>query len=225
MRSKISIYIYIYIFICSFCVNLLISENIVASSNFTNNLYAEYNLSPKVAKLAFIAYKHAQALDLIHNAKLTIIDFSVSSNKKRLWVIDMTKKNVLMHTWVSHGNKSGFLYATKFSNQKRSHESSIGVMLTDKLYTGKHGLSLRIKGLEHNFNNNVFSRSIVFHGSQYVTSNFIVNHHYAGRSWGCFAVSTKYIKNLVKTIKGKSLVFAYYPDSHWLHDSEYLKIA
>ena len=44
-----------------------------------------------------------------HSPILTVIDYSLPANEKRLWVFDLTKKELLFHTYVSHGLKSGAL--------------------------------------------------------------------------------------------------------------------
>ena len=51
---------------------------------------------------------------LVKKEILTIIDFSLSSNTKRLWVIDMVANQVLMNTYVSHGKNTGEEFANSF---------------------------------------------------------------------------------------------------------------
>jgi len=57
---------------------------------------------------------------------LTVIDFSQSSNTKRLWIIDMATQTVLYNTLVAHGRNSGDEFATAFSNENSSNQSSLG---------------------------------------------------------------------------------------------------
>lgn len=126
-------------------------------------------LSRDVLHLALKAYYNAANDGEVNNHKLTIIDYSLPSNKKRMWLIDMDKKTVDLNTYVSHGAKSGDKIAKEFSNKIRSNKSSIGVMKTGKTYTGHKGLSLHLYGLEEDFNSNVYRRHVVIHGTQYVS--------------------------------------------------------
>jgi hypothetical protein len=180
------------------------------------------NLSATVLKASLTAYLKAEKLGLNPKQVLTIVDYSLPSTERRLWVIDMKNLKVLFNTWVAHGTNSGGATPTSFSNQPSSLKSSLGVFITDAPYTGGKGYSLRIRGLEHNFNDNAYNRSIVFHGAWYVSSNFAKARGMMGRSWGCFAVDNKVIKSLVNTIKEKSLVVAYYPDKNWMRYSKFI---
>ena len=49
---------------------------------------------------------------------ITIIDFSLPSSEKRLWVIDLKNNQTLFFTHVAHGKNTGNLFATHFSNDK-----------------------------------------------------------------------------------------------------------
>ncbi len=64
----------------------------------------------------------------------------------------------------------------------------MGVYRTEKAYYGREGLSLHLEGLERNFNDNAFNRSIVMHGGWYVEEPFIKKYGRPGRSWGCPAL-------------------------------------
>ena len=81
---------------------------------------------------------------------------------------------------------------------------------------------MRLDGLEAGFNDNARSRNIVMHPSSYVDDEFIERHGRAGRSHGCPALDPDVSGNLIRTIKGGSLVFAYYPDPTWLERSTFL---
>ncbi|HEY6504972.1 MAG TPA: murein L,D-transpeptidase catalytic domain family protein, partial [Chitinophagaceae bacterium] len=83
---------------------------------------------------------------------LTICDLSQSSRQKRLYVIDIRNNKIISHTYVAHGKNSGGEYARKFSNRPESHQSSLGFYITKNAYSGEHGLSLRVVGLEPGFN-------------------------------------------------------------------------
>lgn len=180
------------------------------------------NLSPKVLKLSLTAYKKARKEGLDDKQLLTIIDYSKPSCERRLWVIDMKNEKVLFNTYVAHGKNSGKATATSFSNKPHSLKSSFGVFITDEVYTGHSGYSMRIHGLERGINDNVYERNVVFHGASYVGADIAKSRGMLGRSWGCMAVSKATAKPLINTIKDKTLVFAYYPDPKWLNSSAFL---
>lgn len=179
------------------------------------------NLNKDVLKLSLTAYEHAKKKGVMNNPLLIIVDYSKPSYQRRLWVIDLNNKKVLFNTWVAHGKNSGDVNASSFSNNPESLKSSIGVFVTGDIYSGKHGNSLRVYGLESGFNDKAYNRSIVFHGANYVSAS-IANTGKVGRSWGCLAVSQDIIGSLVNRIKNKALVVAYYPDKNWLTKSTFL---
>lgn len=164
----------------------------------------------------------AQGYQVDHTDIITVVDFSLPSSEKRLWVVDLQAKKLLFNTYVSHGIRSGELTSDYFSNKNNSKASSIGVFKTDKPYHGRHGLSLQLEGLDSGFNDNAASRSIVMHGGWYVEERFIKRFGRAGRSWGCPAVPDELIAPIVNTIKEKSLFVAYYPNDRWLERSKFL---
>lgn len=164
------------------------------------------------------AYNNAVKMRYVTNPKLTVIDFTLPSNKKRLWIVDMTTGKTILHTYVTHGVGSGDLYPKSFSNIEGTHKSSIGVYQTTGItYQGKNGYSLKINGLEKGFNDQAFNRSIVVHGATYIGGGK------TGRSWGCPAVPMVESKESINLIKGGSIIVIYYPDSKWLLTSRFLK--
>lgn len=164
----------------------------------------------------------AQKYNVGHNNILTIIDYSLPSSEKRLWVFNLQEKKLLFHTYVSHGIKSGTLLSSFFSNINNSKASSLGVYKTEKPYYGRDGLSLRLDGLDNGFNDQAFNRYVVMHGSWYVEENFIKKYGRAGRSWGCPAVPLDLTKPIIDTIKDGSLFVAYYPSEKWFFKSKFL---
>jgi hypothetical protein len=137
-----------------------------------------------------------------HTPIVTVIDYALPSNQKRFWVFDLKKKKVLFHTYVSHGIKSGLLRSEYFSNKHNSKASSIGVFKTKQSYYGRHGLAMRLKGLEPHINDYAEGRSIVMHGGWYMEEPFIKKYGRPGRSWGCPAIPKSITKHLINTIKG-----------------------
>lgn len=142
---------------------------------------------------------------------LTLVDFSLSSNTKRLWVIDLATNTVLFHSLVAHGRNTGEEFAKKFSNKSESYQSSLGFYVTGEIYTGKHGKSLRLDGQERGVNDNARNRAVVMHGADYVSESFIRNHNRLGRSQGCPAIPVELTNDIIDTIKDKSCLFIYHP--------------
>jgi hypothetical protein len=156
---------------------------------------------------------------------LAIADFSQSSRNKRLYVIDFQKHKVLLNTYVAHGRNSGNEYANKFSNLNSSYQSSLGFYRALGTYQGKHGLSLRLEGLEKNINDQALARAIVMHGADYVSEAFIRQTGRLGRSLGCPAVSNADHKPLIELLRDGAGLFLYYPDATYLRSSQILKKA
>jgi hypothetical protein len=150
---------------------------------------------------------------------VTIIDFSKPSTEKRLFILDLKKQQILYHTFVAHGKNTGANMATKFSNNKGSNQSSLGLYRTGESYQGKHGYSLRLDGLEKGFNDNARSRAVVMHSASYVSESFIKRHGRLGRSWGCPAVPVEFSEEIIDLIKGGSCLYIYADDISYLENS------
>lgn len=179
-------------------------------------------LSPKVLSRALDAVASARASGFSgRDDLLTVIDYSLPSTKPRLWVLDLANGKVLFRELVAHGQGSGDNYATRFSNQPDSHQSSLGLFLTADTYIGGNGYSLKLRGLESGVNDLAESRYIVMHGAWYVSREHAERHGRIGRSWGCPAVPVAMAKPIIDTIRGGSLLFAYYPQSEWLRTAAY----
>lgn len=153
---------------------------------------------------------------------LTIIDFSLPSSKKRLFVIDLVSGQLLFNTFVSHGKNSGTVIATRFSNAFNSKKSSLGFYTTAGTYLGKHGYSLRLEGLEAGINDNAFKRGIVIHSAKYVSENTVNSKGFVGRSQGCPAIPESLKKPIIETIRDGSCIFIYSPDRFYASHSKLL---
>jgi len=178
-----------------------------------NNLDAKNFKLPQLESFtkALEGFYQLKQKGLIQNDILTLVDFSLSANSKRMWVIDMSTNTVLYHSLVAHGRNSGEEFATAFSNKSESYQSSLGFYLTGETYQGKHGLSLRLDGLERGINDKARERAVVIHGADYVSEQFIKQHKRLGRSQGCPALPVELNQEIIKTIKDKSCLFIYHP--------------
>jgi hypothetical protein len=182
-----------------------------------------FSLSRKAFEYAWVGYKRLLESGRIDRKEvLSICDFSQSSRRKRLYVIDVEERKVLIHTYVAHGRRSGGEYARSFSNNPESHKSSLGFYVTGNTYYGGHGLALTIEGLERGINDKADERKIVVHGSEYVGSNFLRNNKFNGRSFGCPAVPAKDTYKVINTIKEGSCLFIYHPTKNYISKSKIL---
>jgi hypothetical protein len=160
---------------------------------------------------------------LLNSSILTIIDFSQSSNNKRMYVVDLVGKTLLYQTYVAHGRNTGEEYAERFSNQTGTFKSSLGFYITRNVAIGsKVGLSLVLEGLERGFNDKARQREIILHGADYATENFIHKYGRLGRSLGCPALPPNLIKPVAETIKEGTCLFIYHPDANYIRKSEVL---
>jgi hypothetical protein len=148
---------------------------------------------------------------LVQKDILTLVDFSLSSNVKRLWVIDLSTNTILYNSLVAHGKNTGEEFANSFSNANSSFKSSLGIYLTGEIYNGKHGMSLKLDGQEKGVNDNARERGVVMHAADYVSNSFIKFHKRLGRSQGCPAIPAEVLKDIVGTIKDKTCLFIYHP--------------
>jgi hypothetical protein len=179
-------------------------------------------LKKRVLKLALTAYQKARARGAVKKPVLTVIDYSLPSWKQRMWVFDMRKEKLLYNTYVAHGKNSGLDTPNHFSNQFSSKQTSLGTYVTKDTYIGSKGYSLNLQGLEKGFNDNAYHRRVVIHGAWYVEPEFIKRAGRAGRSWGCPSIAKTLAKPVINTIKGGSVLFAYYPDQRYLSHSRYV---
>jgi len=185
----------------------------------------EHELNYEVFSKALTGYENLKKAGLLSQDShlLTICDFSMSSNTKRLWIIDLEDKKVLFNSLVAHGKNTGEEFATNFSNKESSLQSSLGFYITDATYQGDNGYSLKLLGMDKGFNDAAYRRAIVMHGADYVSDAFAAMHKRIGRSWGCPAVPRELTQSIINTIKGKNCLFIYYPDQNYLSSSEWLK--
>ncbi|WP_432672869.1 murein L,D-transpeptidase catalytic domain family protein [Flavobacterium sp. SM2513] len=196
----------------------VLAENITLSAeakavNLYNSLDANNLSLPNLESFtkALKGFYALQTKGKIQKNILTLIDFSLSSNTKRLWIIDLNSNTVLFNSLVAHGRNTGNEFATSFSNKAESYKSSLGFYATGEVYQGKHGLSLRLDGLERGVNDNARARAVVMHGADYVAESFIKNNSRLGRSLGCPAIPMNMTKEIISIIKDKSCLYIYHP--------------
>ena len=197
------------------------SQNLYNKIDFSSGTTLKFDVFEK-AFLGFNNLKKARKID--EKAKLlTVCDFSLSSNIKRLWVINTETGEILFNSLVAHGKNTGEEFAVNFSNTESSLQSSLGFYVTDVTYHGENGYSLKLLGVDNGYNDNALQRAVVMHGADYVSDEFAKKHKRIGRSWGCPAVPRALAEPIINTIKGKNVLFIYYPEENYLTSSQWLK--
>lgn len=212
-------------------IQLFVPESFNPAENYSHSqsvdiqlLYQECGLE---TILSFDIFRFAmtgmEKINELQNKKIiTIIDFSKLSTQERFFVIDLENKLILYKSLVAHGKNSGENIADSFSNDSKSLKSCLGFFLTAETYTGKHGYSLKLDGLEPGINDNARQRAIVIHGADYVSASFAQQHGRLGRSWGCPALPTDRSKEIIDKISQGSCLFIYGNDPKYLKNSKIL---
>jgi len=205
-----------------------VEEVELTSEEKTLALYESFSLKNStmpelsVFEKAIKGYQKLDEAGKVSNSLLTVVDFDLSSTKKRMWILNMDTEEVEFNTYVAHGKNTGAEFATKFSNTVNSLQSSLGFYVTGETYFGKNGLSLFIDGMEKKFNSNARKRYVVIHGADYAEPQFIDRLGRLGRSYGCPSVPNTIAKDLIHKIKGKSVVYIHRSNDKYLETSSFL---
>src|SRR4051812_27191724 len=203
----------------------------ISSSSSAAGLYMTLSLdslglSREAFAQAITGYENLLKSGIVLNSTiLSIVDYSLPSYKRRLFVLDLQNGKLLFNTLVAHGRNSGQLYATRFSNRFSSLESSLGFYVTGETYFGQNGYSLRLFGMERGINDNAYGRGIVIHPAEYVNDEISRIYGRLGRSEGCPAIPSDVHRSVIETIKNGSCFFVYGKDKRYTSRSKLLKNA
>lgn len=209
---------------------LIVSPSLAAvvASTVNTDCYNAWNLtaaglSKNAFEYAVKGYQQLLAKNKLQKTNIiTIVDYSLPSTQKRLYVLDMAEGKILFHSLAAHGRNSGLVYASDFSNKPSSFKTSLGFFITGNTYMGGNGYSLKLNGCEKGINDKAMERAIVMHGADYVNENFIQQNGYLGRSHGCPAIPENISKKLIDVIKNGSCVFLYNPTKNYITHSKIL---
>lgn len=173
-------------------------------------LYAALCLEGELAETVFTAgYKRVERYGA-EGRILAIADMTQPSTAKRFYLIDLEKKELVMRTYVAHGQASGELFATAFSNREGSHQTSLGLYrIGAEIVSPKHGAALLLHGLERGINCKALEREVIMHGADYVSDEFIAEHGRLGRSWGCPAVSRADMPRMLELLADGGLLYVH----------------
>ena len=144
-----------------------------------------------------------------HGDVVGVADFNQPSRTARFHLVDMGSGKVesllVAHRRGSDPDHSGWL--RRFSNALGSAATSEGRYLTGDYYSGQHGPSIRLQGLDAT-NDNAYARAIVVHAAWYVSPQMVREHGVLGRSEGCFAVSQADLGQVLECLGPGRLIVA-----------------
>lgn len=178
----------------------LVASNLAAHADPSPNIPG---LEPELISAALTA-RAELAPSAATDRLITIIDYRKPSGEARFHLVDLVEESVET-LLVAHGRGSDpdhDGYADTFSNTPNSKMSSLGGFVTGDTYYGRHGLSLRLHGLEPR-NDLAEARAIVIHGADYVSEG----RNIMGRSWGCPALSQSDAQRVIPIIAGGSFIY------------------
>ncbi len=140
--------------------------------------------------------------------KLVVVDYSLHSSQERLFVIDLDTGAVTSfraaHGLGSDADHDGYL--DTFSGVSGSQASPEGLFRFAEGYTGKHGQSFRLDGLDEG-NKTSRARAIVIHAALYAEPAFLKQHGKLGRSYGCIAFSKADLTRFTEEVPEGTLIF------------------
>lgn len=138
-----------------------------------------------------------------------IADYSRASRFDRFYLVHLPNGMVTAYQ-VAHGRGSDPAhsgYLEYFSNAFGSEASSSGAYVTDDVYYGKYGRSLRLRGLDYS-NSNAEARSIVVHAAWYAEPHVVAAHGKMGRSEGCFTLSELSLQYVLQQLGPGRMIYA-----------------
>lgn len=139
---------------------------------------------------------------------LAIADMRLPSTAQRLVLVDLASRELLLRTWVAHGQGSGGLVAERFSNAHGSHATSLGLYrVGSQIVSPKHGAALLLEGLDAGLNDQARAREVIIHGADYVSEQFIARAGRLGRSWGCPAVPRAEMERVIRALADHGLLY------------------
>ncbi len=183
--------------------------------------YTSYGLDRDVFERALFAFDDAWFDGETDTFVYGVIDFSMPSDLRRFFVMDLVRGQMLFDELVSHGEGSGDPTDVR-SDIHESHQSSLGVVRVAEAYYGTYGYSVRLDGLDPIYNDQVRGRAIVIHPAEYSTQDFVDDDGYTGRSWGCPAVDPAISDDLIDTIADGTLILKYSDAQSFLFDGRFM---
>lgn len=155
-----------------------------------------------------VAAMDAHGHDGRASGALVLVDYGLHSSQERLFVVDLETGAVSAFR-VAHGRGSDADhdgYLDSFSGVPGSQASPEGAFRFAEEYTGRHGQSYRLDGLDA-ANKTARVRAIVIHAAGYAEPDFLKRHGKLGRSNGCIVFSAADLTRFAASIKQGTLIF------------------
>lgn len=158
------------------------TNNLILEALVENNIFSQdeegKNVCPFVSKDAFekamagrqkVMAKFGSSIP--NKNQITIVDYSMPSNHRRMFVIDLATGKVIHNTWTAHGGGGGQAdgvdglgSSPEMSNVSGSNKSSDGFIIATQKASGKlFGNNVLLRGIDEN-NTNLAARAVVLHG-------------------------------------------------------------
>jgi hypothetical protein len=187
---------------------LLVSSACGLIAAATRPAFATPAIAPELLRQALEALDRHSA-QIPNRNLIAAADFSLPSYLPRFHLVDVAMGRITSHL-VAHGRGSdprhtGWL--ERFSNDPGSYATSAGAYRTDGFYTGAHGDSIRLSGLDPS-NDNALKRAIVVHGAWYVSEGMAASHGVLGRSEGCFALSASSLNSIMERMGPGHMIYS-----------------
>lgn len=146
----------------------------------------------------------------LQNDFAAIIDFTMPSTQKRLFLLNL-KEGTVERFYTTHGRNTGQNTPLRFSNRSGSKQSSLGLYLAGEAYIGRYGKSMKLHGLDSS-NSRAAERDIVMHPADYASEEFLRTNGRLGLSWGCTAVQKVDAAKILTSLKEGSMIYIYHAD-------------
>lgn len=183
-------------------------------------------MSRSVAADALHAWDVAWDGGEVGRLSYAVTDFGVHSSSERQWIYDMGTGELEWNLHVAHGEASSSAsddgVSDSFSNTPESHQSSLGMMRGGERYSGSFGYSMRLDGLEEDYNDNVRSRAIVVHPWEGSRPEYVARYGEVAPTWGCPAIDDRETVDVVDFMSDGGMFLFHYEDGDWSSHSSYL---
>lgn len=156
-----------------------------------------------------VAQLNRHSMAIPSHDRIAIADFTISSSQPRFHIIHLgtgqCESMLVAHGSGSDPEHTGYLQ--RFSNDPGSNATSEGAFVTSDYYSGQHGASQRLIGLDHT-NNNALDRAIVVHAAWYANPDMLSKWGKLGRSQGCFAVGDADLERVFLRLGAGRLIYS-----------------